>query len=122
MTRSGGLLAERSLQAAHDPEDRPELEDHLGQSHHGHVGGIGQEFDPRRLHPFSPHAVEGEVRIDLVHRPDEVPAVEIARGLSGHDHDPPRVHGCIRPFPVDPAEAWWRRGRATFPGSGRSLR
>ena len=47
-------LRKRALQAAHHPEDHPELEDHLRQSHHGHVGCVGQEFYPRRLHLFPP--------------------------------------------------------------------
>ena len=77
----------------HGLEDRAELEDHFRQSDHGHVGGVGEEFDTRRFHPLPPHAVEGEVGIDPLHFPDEISTMQIAGGLSGDDHDLPRTHG-----------------------------
>ena len=87
----------------HDLENRAQLEDHFRQSDHGHVGGVGDEFNPRCFHPFSSHAVKGEVWIDPMHFPDEISTVQIAGSLSGDDHDLPSTpHGWIRSPAVEP--------------------
>ena len=87
---------QRGLQAAHDPEDHLRACRSPRSIPRRPCRPRRPAVRPPRPASDSPHPREGKLRIEPEHIPDQVSAVQVAGGLSGDDHDLPRLHNCIR--------------------------
>ncbi len=74
------------------------MAEYLNGPDHCQLGRIVKQLDPGLLQFRAPHAAESERRLQRLHGPDKIGAMQIPRGLAGHDHDLTallKVIGCI---------------------------
>ena len=83
------LLTHAFNQDSTGPEDVAEMAEHLGDPDHCQFGCITEQFHPGPFQFSAPHPAEMDILGLRLHGPDQIGAMQISRGLPGHDHNLP---------------------------------